>query len=560
MKIAGLYNWHDGGYCIFNNGVLEEHIEFERYTRLKESPGDSLSYLENIYLKNNNLKIEDIDVFVSPSPENNLVKSQKETYNTFEKINKEDIHFYSHHLCHASHAFYSSNFKESLVMTIDSAGMETDGRAVSTCGYYGIDRKIEKIFDIENYKFSLGSLWGRCTRFIFKMNTGFPRGHQAGSVMAMAALGNPDRFYQEFYEMATSKFNLVSHTPPGYVRGEYVPPEEDVVHPFLDKYRKLGEHPFEGQQNKYDMAAALQKVTENILIDLIHQIILELKTNHNIEVKNICLAGGVSLNSVFTGKIIEKLGEKLGVQKVFVPPVPYDGGLSIGACQYHWHHVLEKERNYDEDFFVTPYLGESYNDKDVRDAIEKRKEELEIEENVETDACVDLLVDNKIVSLFQGRSESGRRALGNRSIIANPGSTDMKSMINDKVKHRQWYRPFAPSVLEEAGEEWFENFFPSPYMGFVFKIKPEKIGYAPAIEHFDGTARIQTVNERQNKKYHDLISKFYQKTKIPMVLNTSFNDREPIVENPEHAINCFLNTDIDYLYFADEKILLSKKK
>jgi carbamoyltransferase len=560
MKIAGLYNWHDGGYCIFNDGVLEEHIEFERYTRLKESPGDSLSYLENIYLDKNDLKIEDIDVFVSPSPENNLSKSQKETYNTFEKIKKEDIHFYSHHLCHASHAFYSSKFKESLVMTIDSAGMETDGRAVSTCGYYGVDKKIEKIFDIENHKFSLGSLWGRCTRFIFKMNTGFPRGHQAGSVMAMAALGKPDRFYQEFYEMATSKFSLVSHTPPGYVRGEYVPPEEDVTHPFLDKYRKLGEHPFEGQQNKYDMAAALQKVTENILIDLIHQIILELKSNHNIEVKNICLAGGVSLNSVFTGKIIEELGEKLGVQKVFVPPVPYDGGLSIGACQYHWHHVLEKERNYDEDFFVTPYLGESYNDKDVRDAIEKRKEELEIEENVETDACVDLLVDNKIVSLFQGRSESGRRALGNRSIIANPGSTEMKSMINDKVKHRQWYRPFAPSVLEEAGEEWFENFFPSPYMGFVFKIKPEKLGSAPAIEHFDGTARIQTVNEEQNKKYHDLISKFYQKTEIPMVLNTSFNDREPIVENPDHAINCFLNTDIDYLYFADEKILLSKKK
>jgi carbamoyltransferase len=173
--------------------------------------------------------------------------------------------------------------------------------------------------------------------------------------------------------------------------------------------------------------------------------------------------------------------------------------------------------------------------------------------------AVDLLVDGNIVAIFQGRSESGRRALGNRSILANPGYKDMKSIINDKVKHRQWYRPFAPSVLESAGEEWFENFFPSPYMGFVFKIKKEKLGVAKAIEHFDGTARIQTVREDQNPLYFDLITKFHEKTGIPMVLNTSFNDREPICETPAHSINCYLGTNIDYLYFPEFEILVSKK-
>ena len=556
MKIVGLYNWHDGGYAVLNDGVLEEHIEFERYTRLKESPGDSLKYLEDGYLKKKHLTLDDIDCFVSPCPVNNLVQSQNETYETFTKIKKEEISFYSHHLCHASHSFYSSNFKESLIVTIDSAGMEDDGRAVSTCAYYGNDKKIEKIFDIESNHFSIGNLWGRCTRFIFKMSTGFPRGHQAGSIMAMAALGDSSRFYEDFFKMATSDFQHVKHTPAGYVRGKYVKPEDDVTHNYLEKYRKLGEDPFNGQQNLFDMAAALQKVTEVTMTQFISETLDMIKLKKGIDVSNVCLAGGVSLNSVFTGKIVKNL--KGRVKNVFIPAVPYDAGLSIGACQFHWLHVLEKERNYDKSFFVTPYLGEEYTETDIRDAIKSNIKDIFIKENVDIDECADLLVNNKIISLFQGRSESGRRALGNRSIIANPIDENMKSMINKKVKHRQWYRPFAPTVLEEHGKEWFCNYFESPYMGFVFKIKEDKLGKAPAIEHFDGSARIQSVSKHQNENYYNLIKSFHSKTGIPIVLNTSFNDREPIVETPSHAISCFLGTDIDYLYFLEYQILISK--
>jgi len=244
------------------------------------------------------------------------------------------------------------------------------------------------------------------------------------------------------------------------------------------------------------------------------------------------------------------------LDSVFVPPVPYDAGLTIGACQYHWHSVLGNLRK--DNLFISPYLGELYSNKDIEESLIGCDDKLIIKRDVSIDECVDLLVDNKIVSIFQGRSESGRRALGNRSILASPINKDMKDMINKKVKHRQWYRPFAPSVLEEHGEEWFEDFFPAPYMSFVFKFKEDKLGKAPAVEHLNKTARIQTVSKSTNENYYNLIKKFYDKTGVPMVLNTSFNDREPIVENPSDAIKCFLSTDIDYLYFADAMVLVSK--
>lgn len=552
MRIIGLYNWHDGGYSVLKDGKIEEHVEIERYTRLKEDGGDSLKYLKDIYFKKNNLEISDIDAWVSPCPNTNLEKGAGNSFDTHKYLDKSKVSFYSHHLCHASHAFFSSNLKDSLILTIDSAGLEENGNAVSTCGYFGNDNKIQKVFEVNNNQFSLGSLWGRCTRFIFKLSSGYPRGHQAGSVMAMAAFGDPNKYYNEFMKMATTDFPHVARTPPGYKRGVYVPPEEDVIHPYLDRFRKLAE---KDEQTKMDLAAALQKVTEVLLFDVIKQTIQLAKNNSNPGFKNICLAGGVSLNSSFTGKIINHF--KGEVENVFIPPVPYDGGLSIGACQYHWHSVLGKPRKYDN--FVSPYLGEVYSEKDVRFAIEENKKKISIAEDVSIEDCADLLIDNNIISIFQGRSESGRRALGNRSIVANPISEDMKSMINKKVKHRQWYRPFAPSILEEYGGEWLENYFQSPYMGFVFKIKKEKLGKAPAIEHKDGTARVQTVNEKQNKNYYNLIKSFYKKSGVPILLNTSFNDREPIVETPEHAISCFLNTNIDYLYFLEYNILLSKK-
>jgi len=176
------------------------------------------------------------------------------------------------------------------------------------------------------------------------------------------------------------------------------------------------------------------------------------------------------------------------------------------------------------------------------------------------DEVVDLLGDEKIIAVFGGCSESGRRALGNRSILADPRSENMKDMINEKVKHRQWFRPFAPSILRDHVEEWFGIDVDSPYMSFVHEFTESSKVKVPAVVHLDGTARLQTVTKDDNEWFHSLLTKWYEKTGVPMLLNTSFNDREPICETPEHAMACFLNTDIDFLYFYDKNILVFKKK
>ena len=536
MRVVGIYNWHDGGYAVMEDGKIVEHIEFERYTRIKESGGDSLQYFKDCFLSKHNLSLSDVDYWVSPCPSYNL----KDSDITF------DVDYYSHHLCHAAHAYYSSPFDDAHIFTIDAEGMEDDGRAISTGVYNANGLKITKIGDIDKNQFSLGTLWGRAARMIFKLSSGYPRGSQAGTVMAMAALGDPSKYYDDFRRMATEDYSKVAFQPEGYVKGRYVPPEEDVIHPYLNKYRLIAED----EAERYNLAASLQKVTEDCIYEIMSQVI---GTSEQIS-GNVCLAGGVSLNSLSTGKIKSWFGDN--VDNIFIPPVPGDGGHAIGACQYYWHHVLENKKINE---FFSPYLGENYLSSDIEDALLKREDELEITRNVSLDACADLLVDNKIVAVFQGRSESGKRALGNRSILANPISPEMKEMINEKVKHRQSFRLFAPSVLEEHAGEWFEGFFPSPYMAFVFPFRKSMLGKVPAVEHFDGTARVQSVNKNQNPIYYELILSFYERTGVPILLNTSFNDREPICETPDDSINCFLGTEIDFLYFVDENILVRKR-
>jgi len=544
MKIVSLYNAHDGGYCILEDGEVVEHTEFERYTRLKESGGDSLE----LYLRNHSL--DEADHFVSVCPDTNLERANGEIYDTHKTLPKNKLNFYSHHLCHAAHAYFSSPFDDAIVISIDNAGMEGDGRGISCGIYFCKDRDMKKVWDIPSDQFSLGDLWGRLTRWVFKLWSGYPRGHQAGSVMAMAALGDPNKYYADLRDMMGPSHHKAVAAPPGAKRGVYVPPEEEVFHPFLDKYRKIAED----EQEKFNLAASLQRVTEELLLDLVGRAV-NMARAEGFGTMNLCFSGGVSLNSVGMGKVWQFLGPQ--GWKMYIPPVPYDGGLNIGAAQYHYHSILRYSKFYHGTETCSSYLGEVWDVEEINKVLEKT-EKINIELNVGLDRVAQHLADGKIVSVYNGRSESGRRALGNRSILANPAIPDMKKIINDRVKHRQWYRPFAPSVLEEHGHEWFDAFFPSPYMSFVFKVRDEKLGEAPAIEHFDGTARIQSVNASQNEWYHNLISKFYEITGVPLVLNTSFNDREPIVETPQDAMNCFLGTDIDYLYFAETKDLVQK--
>jgi len=542
MKIAGLWSGHDCSYCILEDGRPVIHDEYERFLRKKEPKGDSAKFLFNNYKDS-----DSIQHIVTCLPQNKLVDYEDSFEKIKEIVNKNGGGMYvvGHHQAHAANAFFSSNFDEALIITIDGGGIEQENIATGCTIWAGKDNKIGPVHVFNFHDFNIGGVWTRVTRYVFNLQSGYPRGHQAGTVMALAAPGDPGRFHDDFYRMMTVDNHLAYHKPAGQKDGENI--GNDPEHPYLNKYRILAD---ESEKNRFDIAAGLQSATERKFKGLLEDLIAQLPP-----FENLCLSGGVVLNSVMVGKIMEWFPQ---IKNVYVTPTPHDGGLPIGAAQYLWHQVLDNPRIVWEDNF-TPYLGKSYSIDEVNDAVKNRDEEVIMRNDVSDSDIVSLLLDQEIVSVFGGGSESGRRALGNRSILADPRSADMKDIINEKVKHRQWFRPFAPSILREEVQNWFTSDHDSPYMSLVLQFKEECKAKAPAVVHFDGSARLQTVTENDNKWYYNFLKLWNEKSGVPIILNTSFNDREPICETPDHAIDCFLRTDIDRLYFYDYGILVSKK-
>tara|TARA_R110001583_G_scaffold1210_9_gene10148 strand:- start:3120 stop:4736 length:1617 start_codon:yes stop_codon:yes gene_type:complete len=538
MKIVGFQDGKDVSYCILKDGIPFLHEELERFNRRKCTTGDGLE----MFFNHNNL--HDIDYFTHGNPGGRrwLERIGLEESAAYYDKKRENIgrkyYVVGHHQSHAAAAFYSSNFDKSLIITFDGDGTEKiDCNDYSDIAYdlstprmntgftiwEGNNNKIERIHMEDSRNFSVGWLWHKATKEIFGLSIGEPIGHQAGTVMAMGTIGNPDKYFNDFKGKCHQDPNIN-----------------------WEKYKKLA---LSNEQEAFDIAAALQKATEMQFKEKITPFI------ENYKGDNLCFSGGASLNAVMMGKIYDWFPK---IKNIHCDPVPYDGGLSLGSAFYVYHHILENPRTEWEDN-LSSYLGQTYGMQEVKNAISKNSTSLTINENVIDDDVIQLLCDQKIVCVFGGGSESGRRALGNRSILADPRSDKMKDIINEKVKHRQWYRPFAPSILREYVKDWFEKDIDSPYMSFVLKFKNEVKHKVPAVVHLDGTGRLQTVTEKSNHWYYNFIKKFKDKTGIPILLNTSFNDREPIVETPEHAINCFKGTQIDYLYFRDYGILLSKE-
>tara|TARA_A100001201_G_scaffold125079_1_gene109295 strand:+ start:9026 stop:10552 length:1527 start_codon:yes stop_codon:yes gene_type:complete len=498
---------HDSSYAIYDGNKIISHDELERHTRIKECDGDILEFYSKIG------SLDDFDI-ITTFPHGNGKWYPK----GFGDIDKDKFIEVGHHQSHAANAFFSSNLDSALIVTIDGGGWDrVDGNLIpSTITIWrGDGTKITNIGYSNTV--NLGMTWQDVTRNVFGMSGGGPPyGCQAGTVMAMAALGDHNSFPElNMINMFAGRINFANYT-------------------------NLSE------QDKFNFAAVLQKHTEEYIVHLID---MYLKP----EDKNLCLAGGTVLNSVMTGKLWDRF---TSIENIYIPPVPYDAGLALGNIQYIVHHMNNKPRERYIDN-ITPYLGKTYSKREVDRALDKYSEiKCTI---VDDERVIDLLINQNIVSVFNEGSESGRRALGNRSILADPRSDKMKDLINEKVKHRQSFRPFAPSILREKVTDWFVRDVDSPYMQFVIKFKEDKKKEVPAVVHFDGTARLQTVTENDNKWYYNFIKKFENRTKVPILLNTSFNDREPIVETPEHAINCFLKTNIDYLYFSQFNILVSKK-
>ena len=547
MKILGFQSGHDVSYCILEDGIPIIHEELERFIREKEPLGDGL---EMALQRIPDSQLNEMKYFANGCPRarktypDKLAKKEPDDkMNSLVKDNDGKYFVVGHHQSHAANAFFSSNYDEALIITIDGSGTEkvdymdiekefgetkTFSSAFTFWEGKGLD--IKPIERIPMETLTIGSPWRIYTGKIFGLSNGHPHGLAAGSVMAMAAPGDSDKYWKDFYN--------------AFMAGGGGPSAATQAN--VKKYKPIAER---SEQDAFDVAAGLQRATEVVCREVMTPIVEKYNSKH------ICMSGGVVLNSVMVGKMYEWFPN---VEQIYICPVPYDGGLAIGAPQFIYHQIFRNPRIKWKDN-STAYLGTSYDKSDINDAIKDNEDDVVVKK-ISDDGVVDLLIEQNIISVFGGGSESGRRALGNRSILCDPRSPDMKDLINEKVKHRQWFRPFAPSILRESVKDWFYKDIESPYMTTVLDWKEEVKAKVPAVVHLNGTARLQTVAKNDNKWYYNFIKKFEEKTGVPIVLNTSFNDREPIVETPEHAINCFMGTDIDYLYFYEVGILINKKE
>ena len=591
LGISAFY--HDSAACILKDGEIIAAAQEERFTRKKHDP----SYPHNaikFVLDYANLKLNEVDkivffekpflkferlleTYVAFAPKGFLSFSKamplwiKEKlfqknylFNKLKEHDKnyksdENIFFSDHHLSHAASAFYPSPFEEAVVLTADGVGeWATTTVAVGKGNKLDIKKEI-------HFPHSLGLLFSSFTYFTgFKVNSGEYK------LMGLAPYGNPiyvDKIMKLIDIKNDGTFRL-DQKYFNYATGLTMT---------NDKFHHLfGQKPRDPMREKLtqfhmDIAASIQKVTEDIMIKLSRSI----RNEYNI--KNLCLAGGVALNCVANGKILQ---EKI-FDNIWIQPAAGDAGGSLGAALALWHIDQDNVRKINSnDSMKGSYLGSEFS----QDQIEKELNSIGAHfETVDYDSLIDQTSDylskEKAVGWFQGRMEFGPRALGGRSILGDPRSDKMQKNLNLKVKYRESFRPFAPSVLREDLSNWFKINVDSPYMLLVSNISDQKkiemtdeekklFGIdklnikrsdIPAVTHVDYSARIQTVTKTNNKKYYDLIFKFKEKTGCPVIVNTSFNVRgEPIVNTPTDAFNCFMGTELDYLIIGN--CILDKTK
>jgi len=440
------------------------------------------------------------------------------------------IFYVTHHLAHAASAFYPSPIEEAAILTIDGYGEQT-------CVLAGVGRGhvIEPIKEIR-FPHSLGSFYAAITQYL-----GYRANSEEGTVMALAAFGEPtycDAFEKlvQFrkggdIEIDLSYFTFMMERPRRY--------SPKFVKTFGPE-RKPGD-PLE--QRHKDLAAAAQRVLEKGFVHLARQLHKETRS------KNLCMAGGVALNSVANGRLMKETP----FEQLFAQPASGDNGAGLGAALYAHHMLMGKKRRHR---MTNDLLGPGYSDEAIERTLVAANASFTRPASIEA-ATAELLARGDIVGWFQGRMEFGPRALGARSILAHPGLADMKQKLNDQVKHREAFRPFAPSVLAENCAEFFEPATPAPFMLRVAKIRRNKLELVPAVAHVDGSARLHTVEAKANARFYRMIKHFQRLTGLPLVLNTSFNIKgEPIICTPEDALRCFFSTGLDHL--AIGSFLLSK--
>jgi carbamoyltransferase len=422
------------------------------------------------------------------------------------KASPEKWHFVAHHIAHAASAFFPSPFKNAAVLTIDGRGEKT-----TTSYYLGRGHELQLISEV-GMPHSLGLLYESVTSYL-----GFLHSSDEYKVMALASYGKPT-YLNEFRSMIHVGEN-----------GKYTIDDLRLEQRFGKA--RMRDEPF--LQHHFDIAYSLQKILEETVLQLVNW--FQKKTG----AQNLCMAGGVALNCVLNAVI----RDYSDFENIWVQPASGDAGTALGAAL--WIHAQQKQNN--SDFVMDHcYWGPEYSDAEIEKFLKWSKVRYRKLDNVAKEAA-EILSQDKIIGWFQGRMEFGPRALGSRSILASPIHAEMQSRLND-IKDREDFRPVAPVVLESDAPEWFEGASFSPFMLFVYCVKPDKADKIPAVRHVDGTARIQTINEKQHPVYYQLLKEFKKITGVPVLVNTSFNTRgEPIVCTPRDAIECFWTSPFDAL-------------
>ena len=558
--------YHDSAAAVLKDGNVLAAVEEERFSRVKFD--DSFPKLAIDWcLKKSGIKISDIDfVAFYDKPVlkferllDNYLGVAPRGLGSFLDVIPKWIHkrlwikdeikknlkgfkgkilFPEHHMSHAAYTFFTSPFEEAAILTVDGVGewsTTTFGTAKNTT--------INLSKDIR-WPHSLGLFYSAFTYFLgFKVNEGEYK------LMGLSSYGKPKYYDKILSELIDVKDDGSIHLNMKYFAFTYdkYMTNQNFSKLFGISPRKNGE---KMEQIHFDIGASAQLVLEEILLKMVNHVYEKTK------MKNLCLGGGVALNGVANNRILRESP----FEKLHIPPSPGDAGSAIGCAQYSYYCHLQHKREFletSEQIKNNIFVGPDYSNEQIKTFLDKNKiqyDYLEKDQLLKTTAK--LISEGNVVGWYQGKMEWGPRSLGNRSILADPRNPKMKDILNEKIKHRESFRPFAPSIMEEYVSEYFDINVPSPYMLLVAKVKqPKKI---PAVTHVDGTGRLQSVAKNVNSLYYELIKEFYQLTKVPVIINTSMNVMgEPIVNTPEQAYEMILKTDMDYIILGS--YILGKK-
>jgi len=568
LYVLGINAYHgDAAAAITKDGQLLAAVEEERFNRKKHCagfPAESVRYCLEVA----NVPLEEIDhIGISRDPSAHLHKkvlfSLKRLKNLSGQImerlanaakvrdlRKEltsalgtsselraQFHNVEHHKAHMASCFFVSPFERAAILSIDGFG-----DFISTMWGVGEGTNMQVLGQVE-YPHSAGIVYTATSQFL-----GFPKYGDEGKVMGLAPYGKPG-YLTEFREILRSddcgfKLNLdfFRHDSEG-VDMTWDNGSPTIGQIFSDKFietfgsARLKDEPLTSRHE--DIAASLQARLEEVSFEILRRL------HDRTKLDRLCLAGGVAYNSVMNGKILLHTPFK----ELYIQPAAGDAGTAIGVCYYIYNSTLRQARSY---VMENPYTGPAFSNHDIASVLKKNGlAGREMSQRELTQTAAQTIADGKIVGWFQGRMEFGPRALGNRSIVVDPRRGDMKDILNARIKKREPFRPFAPSVLVERVGEYFDQTHPSPAMLMVYQVKAEKRSVIPAVTHVDGSGRLQTVSRRDNPLYYQLISDFEKLTGVPVVLNTSFNEDEPIVCNPQEAIECFQRTRMDSLFIGN---------